>query len=200
MEVNPQPVPLYKNGALDLQDFERTQNDVALSMLKKRKLNSTSPRTQAANFRSNSAETGLNYLNRPPKIAIMLAMTPNTLNKFGDTPGFDDMVNIWKCYANRHNLHFIMDTSFNGKGVYCQRYGNCAGYGKFDALKRQLPNFDWIIAIDPDMYVTPSCFHIPYHAVIADILAGEGDAHVVLRDTAYGESNNAGTFMVEEKN
>ena len=46
------------------------------------------------------------------------------------------------------------------------------------------------------MYVTPSCFHVPYHGIIEDILAGEGDAHVVLRDTFQGDSNNAGTFMV----
>ena len=135
------------------------------------------------------------------KYAIVLALTKSSEKKIVQDHSFRKLINLWKCYAEQHNIDFILDTSFNKYNFdgFCTRYRNCAGYAKWHALKKNLleNKYEYIMAVDPDMYVALNCFDANIFKMLIDEKLPEHEQpHIVLRDTAFGESNNAGTLIV----
>eukprot|EP00392_Amoebophrya_sp_AT5.2_P000107 g107.t1 len=104
---------------------------------------------------------------------------------------YQPIVNLWRCYANYHQLEFLMPTDdYNLKAHF-----RAANWFRWYMADQFLEHYDWLILVDPDQYIQPECWGPDRFSFIYDILE-KTNKHVVMRDIFPPQTLNNGLTML----
>ena len=127
-------------------------------------------------------------LGRPPRIGILLAGNEEMLERY------QPYINLWRCYALRHGFEFIIDTNVR----HLQDHYRALNWARWTSAQRNLKFYDWLVIVDPDMFVAPSCWSRSIMEVLDDVLQGTSvdEVHLVTREVHDGQTMNNGVTII----
>ena len=127
-------------------------------------------------------------LGRQPRVGILLA------GNFAMIERYQPYINLWRCYALRHGFEFIIDTNTK----HLDDHFRALNWARWTSAQRNLKFYDWLVIVDPDMFVAPSCWSRSIMEVVDDVLKGtsEDEVHVVTRDVHDGQTMNNGVTII----
>ncbi len=104
---------------------------------------------------------------------------------------YQPFLSLWKCYADYHDLEFLMPTDdFNLRAHF-----RAANWFRWYMADQFLEQYDWLILVDPDQYIVPECWGPERFSFIEDILL-QTEKHVVMRDIFPPQTLNNGVTMI----
>lgn len=116
------------------------------------------------------------------RVAILLAATPSMLHVY------QPFINLWRCYALRHGLDFILETDDTEVSWPHHRAPN---WMRWFAAFRQLRFYAALLVVDPDQFVVPECWNVSIPGVLG-AWAGAG-ASGGARDAAWPSAPDVAT-------
>ncbi|CAE8596633.1 unnamed protein product [Polarella glacialis] len=84
-------------------------------------------------------------------VAVLIAATPSMLKVY------QPFINLWRCYAVRHNLAFILETDDTDVSAPFHRAPN---WMRWFAARRYIKFYKALLVVDPDQFVVPECWNI----------------------------------------
>eukprot|EP00933_Yihiella_yeosuensis_P020572 TRINITY_DN16464_c1_g1_i1.p1 TRINITY_DN16464_c1_g1~~TRINITY_DN16464_c1_g1_i1.p1 ORF type:complete len:483 (+),score=77.11 TRINITY_DN16464_c1_g1_i1:157-1605(+) len=168
--------PKALRDALDVQKIRCS--DLQLEELRSLRWPAALPAQQASLLRrAPQEETRLN-------VAILLASDAKALRRF------QPFINLWRCYALRHNYHFILDTDV----TLVTEEGLPLNWLRWFAAERHLEFHDYLLVVDPDQFIVPECWHL---SIVDEVLADRKELpDVILKDTGAPQTLNNGVVFV----
>jgi len=124
------------------------------------------------------------------QVAVLIAATPSMLHVY------QPFINLWRCYAWRHGLAFVLETDDTEVSPPHQRAPN---WMRWFAARRHLPFYRALLVVDPDEFVVPECWNISIPAVLR---AWTADADrwpapdVAMRDFGRPQTLNNGVVLL----
>lgn len=101
------------------------------------------------------------------------------------------MINLWRCYALRHNAELLLDTDDS----QILAHYRSANWMRWFTAQKYLRYYESLLIVDPDEYVAPECWDID----IIDVLrhrAAVTNASVVVREFFYPQTLNDGVVYI----
>ncbi|CAK0864395.1 unnamed protein product [Prorocentrum cordatum] len=125
------------------------------------------------------------------QVAILLAATPSMLRVY------QPFINLWRCYALRHGLQFILETDDTEVRPPHRRAKN---WIRWFAVRRHLDFYEALLVVDPDTFVVPECWNVSIPAVLGSTAAARRGQHaspdVGMRDFGRPQTLNNGVVLV----
>lgn len=91
------------------------------------------------------------------QVAVLLAATPSMLSTY------QPFINLWRCYAIRHGLAFILETDDTEVQRPHQRAPN---WLRWLAARRYIEFYAALLVVDPDQFVVPECWNMSIPAIL----------------------------------
>lgn len=92
-----------------------------------------------------------------PEVAVLMAATPSMLKVY------QPFINLWRCYALRHGLGFILETDDVDVSYPNQRAPN---WMRWFAARRYIHFYSALLVVDPDQFVVPECWGVSIPALL----------------------------------
>lgn len=125
-----------------------------------------------------------------PHIAVLIAAAPSMLRVY------QPFINLWRCYAVRHGLGFVLDTDMTDVTWPHQR---AATWMRWFAARRHLKFYGALLVVDLDQFVAPECWNVSIPGVLgawAGAFGGGSAPDVGTRDFARPQTSNNGVVLV----
>lgn len=120
--------------------------------------------------------------------ALLIAATPNMLTMY------QPFVNLWRCYALRHGLAFLLETDAD-----VLPHGLPPNWMRWFAARKHLEHWRSLTIVEPDQFVVPECWPLS----LRDVLAGTPPFHalrpepdVATRDFGRPQTLNNGVVFL----
>jgi len=85
------------------------------------------------------------------QVAVLVAATPNKLEEY------QPFINLWRCYALRHGLGFILET--DDTEVTRPHY-RAPNWMRWFAARKNIVFYKALLVVDPDQVIVPECWDI----------------------------------------
>ncbi|CAK8992136.1 unnamed protein product [Durusdinium trenchii] len=122
------------------------------------------------------------------QVAVLAAATPNKIH------AYQPFLNLWRCYALRHGLAFILETDDTEVSPPHHRAPN---WLRWFTAKKYLSYYKALLVVDPDQLIVPECWNISIPAVLGAWSGGAfGSPDVATRDFGKPQTLNNGVVMI----
>merc|ERR1712050_203978 len=78
---------------------------------------------------------------------------------------YQPFINMWRCYAQRHDLAFILETDDTDVALPHHRAPN---WMRWFAARRWLPFYRAILVVDPDQIIVPECWNMSIPSILGN--------------------------------
>ncbi|CAE8643612.1 unnamed protein product, partial [Polarella glacialis] len=120
--------------------------------------------------------------------ALLVAATPNKLRTY------QPFLNLWRCYALRHGMAFILETDDTEVSPPHQRAPN---WLRWFTARRYLGYYKALLIVDPDQFVVPECWNMSIPAILGAWAGGaNGEPDVATRDFGKPQTLNNGVVLI----
>ncbi|CAJ1396943.1 unnamed protein product [Effrenium voratum] len=121
-------------------------------------------------------------------VAVLVAATPNQIHTY------QPFLNLWRCYAVRHGISFILETDDTEVSPPHHRAPN---WLRWFSAKKFLNYYEALLVVDPDQFVVPECWNVSIPAVLGAWAGGIfGAPDVATRDFGKPQTLNNGVVFI----
>merc|ERR1712091_382500 len=105
--------------------------------------------------------------------------------------GYQPFINLWRCYALRHGLAFILETDDQEVSAPYHRAPN---WLRWLTARRYIEFYKALLVVDPDQFIVPECWNMSIPAILG---AWSGDApDIATRDFGQPQTLNNGVVLL----
>lgn len=122
------------------------------------------------------------------QVAVLVAATPNKIHTY------QPFLNLWRCYALRHGMAFILETDDTEVSPPHHRAPN---WLRWFTAKKYLSYYKALLVVDPDQLIVPECWNVSIPAVLGAWSGGAfGSPDVATRDFGKPQTLNNGVVLI----